>query len=264
MKYMGLLMNIPMIFIFICLGFAMKKSNIDINPVFGYRTKASKSSKEAWDFANKHFGNYLIFFSIITFIFSLILTFFMPAKYSSLTTLLPICLLIILLFFSILKTENSLRKKFTIIIDSTNKIDSKKNSSKSTIIATIVILVGVLAIVLFSFFTIPTKPYDLTLTNTSIDINGWGSANISLNSIESLTFLNTIPNVEWNSGGGNMNNKIFGTEHLENYGDTKCFVENTNNSSIFIKTSTSQYLIGLNNNSKTTTLFHQLKNKVKA
>lgn len=257
MKYIGIILNLPMFFILIFLGISMKKSDIDINPVFGYRTKASRSSKEAWNFANKQFGSYLLILSIITLIFSLFLTFFLNTNYSTLIALLPIILLLLLLFIAIFKTERDLRKNFNIENNSTKKF------SKFNIIATSIIFVGVGAILIFSLSTIPTKPYKLSLSNTAIKIEGWGSADISLASIKELKLLKTSPNVEWNSGGGNLDNKIFGTEHLENYGDTKCFVENTNTSSLFIKTSDTQYLIGFYNDTKTLDLFKSLENKLK-
>lgn len=253
MKYFGLIINIPTFFIFIFSGIAMLKSDIDINPVFGYRTKASRSSKEAWDFANKNFGKFLVLVSIFSFVLSLILTFFIKSTYPVLTSLIPIFLLMLLLILGILKTESDLHKKFNL----------EKKSSKTLTVTTLIVLVSILIVFTIACTSIPHKPYNLSVNQNILSIDGWGSANIDLNSVSKIKLLTSAPNVEWNSGGGALNNKIFGVEHLNIYGNTHCFVENSNKHVIFIKTPEGQYLIGLDDDNKTVNLFKFLEDKLK-
>lgn len=139
-----------------------------------------------------------------------------------------------------------------------NLSNSKSKTTKTTLIFVVIILIVVLII---GFITIPRKPYKLSLSNNSISINGWGSTTINLDSITEIKLLNNSPNVIFNSGGGSLDNKIFGNEHLATYGNTHCYVENANDKAIYLKTSKEQYLIALDNSNSTSKLYNEIIQK---
>lgn len=142
-----------------------------------------------------------------------------------------------------------------------NLLNTKSKTSKATIISIIVIAA---VVILIAIFTIPTKPYKLSVSSNAISINGWGSTTIDLNSISTIDLLNTSPDVNFNDGGGSLDNKIFGDENLATYGDTHCYVINSNDKAIYLKTSTGQYLIGLNNSNATSKLYNEILQKKSA
>ncbi|WP_297632288.1 hypothetical protein [uncultured Clostridium sp.] len=132
-----------------------------------------------------------------------------------------------------------------------------KKSNSNTILVVILIIVGIIAVG-SALLTIPTKSYKLTFTNNTISINGWESININLDTVSHATLLNTSPNVISNDNGGSMDNKIFGHENLETYGDTACYVENSSGKSIYLDTTNGKYLIALENSNDTTTLYNEI------
>lgn len=132
-----------------------------------------------------------------------------------------------------------------------------KKTKSNTILVVVLVLVGIIAVG-SALLTIPTKAYKLTFANDTISIDGWGSTNINLDTISHITLLNTSPNVISNDNGGAMDNKIFGHENLENYGDTSCYVENSSSKAIYLDTTNGKYLIALENSNDTTNLYTEI------
>ncbi|WP_436513831.1 PH domain-containing protein [Clostridium thermobutyricum] len=254
MKYLGIILNLPMFFLFVMLGIAMRKGDFDENSAFGYRSKAARVSKEAAQYANKKFGLYLIIISIISLVISILGSFFYNSSYSSLVNLVTTFIPVILLILGIINMEYSLSVKFG-LEENKSKL-SRKISLKVIIAIVIVIIAGVVVIMPM---TNTSKPFKVDVNNTNIIIDGWGSAKINLNDIKEIKLLKKAPEVEWNDGGGNIGNKIFGDEHLNELGSTNCFVENDNEDVIYIKTGNEKYLIGFNNDNKTISLFNKIK-----
>lgn len=134
---------------------------------------------------------------------------------------------------------------------------SDKKSKSTTILVIVLVLVGIIAAIT-ALCSIPTKPYTLTFANNIISIDGWGSTSINLNTLSSITLLNTSPNIISNDNGGFVNNKIFGNENLENYGDAHCYVENASAKAIYLSTTKGKYLIALENSKDTTNLYDEI------
>jgi uncharacterized membrane protein len=85
----------------------------DINSLYGYRTKSSMKSKEAWNFAQKYsakisiwIGTIMILLGIVSFLFPII-----SNDFQVLISLLIIFISVGLLIFS---TEKKLKQKFQI------------------------------------------------------------------------------------------------------------------------------------------------------
>ncbi len=232
MKYLG----IPMFFLFVMLGIAMRKGDFDENSAFGYRSKTARVSKEAAQYANKKFGLYLIIISIISLVISILGSFFYNSSYSLLVNLLTTLIPVILLIIGIINMEYSLNSKFGL---EENKSKLSRKFSLKVIIAIVIIAV----VVVIMSMKNTSKPFKVEVNNTNIIIDGWGSAKINLNDIKEVKLLEKAPEVEWNDGGGNIGNKIFGDEHLNELGSTNCFVENDNEDVIYIKTGNEKYLI---------------------
>ena len=246
MKYLGIILNLPMFFLFVMLGIAMRKGDFDENSAFGYRSKDARVSKEAAQYANKKFGLYLIIISIISLVISILGSFFYNSSYSSLVNLLTTFIPVILLIVGIINMEYSLNSKFGL---GENKSKLSRKFSLKVIIAIVVIM----------SMKNTNKPFKVEVNNTNIIIDGWGSAKINLSDIKEVKLLEKAPEVEWNYGWGNIGNKIFGDEHLNELGSTNCFVENDNEDVIYIKTGNEKYLIGFNNDNKTISLFNKIK-----
>lgn len=254
MKYLGIILNLPTFFIFIMLGFAMKKGEFDETSSFcGYRSKAARSSKEAAEYANKTFGVYLIVISIVSLIVSILLCLFISGTYSTLVTVLSPLIIVILLFLGIIKVEYDLKHIFN--------LEDKKTDSRKIISMFVVVIVVIIMVVVMTYSSLSNteKPFKIDVNSKNIIIDGWGSAKINLNDVKEVKLLKEAPNVEWNNGGGSIGNKIFGNEHLSNLGSTHCFVENSNEDVIYINTSNTKYLIGFNDSDKTVSVFNTIK-----
>lgn len=254
MKYLGIILNLPMFFLFVMLGIAMRKGDFDENSAFGYRSKAARVSKEAAQYANKKFGLYLIIISIISLVISILGSFFYNSSYSSLVNLLTTFIPVILLIIGIINMEYSLNSKFGL---EENKSKLSRKFSLKVIIAIVILIIAVVVVIMS--MTNTSKPFKVEVNNTNIIIDGWGSAKINLSDIKEVKLLEKAPEVEWNDGGGNIGNKIFGDEHLNELGSTNCFVENDNEDVIYIKTGNEKYLIGFNDDNKTISLFNKIK-----
>lgn len=142
------------------------------------------------------------------------------------------------------------------------KYSNMKSSNKYLLITTSILFVIVVILCCylgFYFSNMIKTPFNLTVNQKEISINGWGNATIPLNSIESIQLTTSPLNASFNDGGGEMGNKIFGDEHLSNYGSTKCFIENLNEKAIYLKTTNKAYVINFNSEENTIALYNKLK-----
>ena len=101
---------IPVLIFIIGIGFWHVDSS-DINNVIGYRTKRSKSSQEAWDFAQHEMAKFFVIMSLIAMAIVVTdkLVAILPAFWLSMINLAIEVALIILIVPII---ENKLKKKF--------------------------------------------------------------------------------------------------------------------------------------------------------
>lgn len=114
---------IPIIVIIAGLILKSDKSS-KINNVMGYRTKRSKSSDKAWRFAQNYSGKLMLNTGIIELIISIISIFALPMFLN----LEVICFIvmsidILLILFTIYKTEKELTKRFDEYGDEIEKMD---------------------------------------------------------------------------------------------------------------------------------------------
>lgn len=134
---------------------------------------------------------------------------------------------------------------------------------KNPIVIIILILLCItmiLVVYLGVYFSKMTKtPFNITISQSSIIIEGWGDAKINLSDIEGVDLVDGNLKVVSNDGGGTIGNKIFGDENIENYGDVKCFIENSTQKSIFIKTNNHNYIINFNSVEETFEKFNKIK-----
>lgn len=130
-----------------------------------------------------------------------------------------------------------------------------------TISVLVLVMIFVFAGTLF-FKNMTKKMFVMELSSNSIIIKGWGNAKINFSDIENIELLQNPLTVLKNSGGGEINGKIFGNETLSNYGLTKCFVANKNNNTIYIKTKLGNYAINLSLNNETKQMYNNLKLRI--
>lgn len=94
----------------------MKRPPKEINNVVGYRTRRSKSSKEAWDFANVFCGRNTLIFGIVSLIAAIVLYLVLANEDNGLKLSLLImaiqCVLMVIVMA--VPTELALKKKFGI------------------------------------------------------------------------------------------------------------------------------------------------------
>ncbi|MDZ5252713.1 PH domain-containing protein [Clostridium sp. LIBA-8841] len=121
-----------------------------------------------------------------------------------------------------------------------------------------IVVMGIAAGLYFYFSNMIKNPFIINLSKNEIRISGWGDAKINLNDIKSMKVVDGPLNIQWNKGGGNFGDKIFGEESLENFGVSKCFVENLNNESIYIKTKSDNYMINLGSNEETLKEYYKI------
>ena len=141
MKYLG----IPMFFLFVMLGIAMRKGDFDENSAFGYRSKAARVSKEAAQYANKKFGLYLIIISIISLVISILGSFFYNSSYSLLVNLFTTLIPVILLIIGIINMEYLLNSKFGL---EENKSKLSRKFSLKVIIAIVIVIIAVVVVIM--------------------------------------------------------------------------------------------------------------------
>ncbi|MBE6623987.1 MAG: SdpI family protein [Ruminococcaceae bacterium] len=87
----------------------------EINSFYGYRTKASMKSKDAWDFAHKYCGKLLVPIGLITFFPSLILAVFVFNMSENIigAVAATLCILQTVPFIVVIAlTENAISKNF--------------------------------------------------------------------------------------------------------------------------------------------------------
>ncbi|MFR5264811.1 PH domain-containing protein [Clostridium sp.] len=134
---------------------------------------------------------------------------------------------------------------------------------KNPIVITILILLCItmiLVVYLGVYFSKMTKtPFNIAISQSSIIIEGWGDAKINLSDIEGVDLVDGNLKIVSNDGGGTIGNKIFGDENIENYGNVKCFIENSTQKSIFIKTNNHNYIINFNSVEETFEKFNKIK-----
>ncbi|WP_262123337.1 SdpI family protein [Anaerococcus sp. Marseille-Q5996] len=91
----------------------LKLSKREVSDCSGFRTKISKSSKEAWKFANNYAAKYLLMLGIICFIITLII--YVNGKIGDLKEFdifFIVIVELILYIFVTIKTQKSLEKNF--------------------------------------------------------------------------------------------------------------------------------------------------------
>ena len=98
-------------------GFIMMKNPPkEINDTVGYRTKRSKSSQEAWDFANVYSGRNTMIYGLVSFVISAVVYYclvFVLNFNSLIAMIIVIALQLIgLMVVMIVPTENKLKEKF--------------------------------------------------------------------------------------------------------------------------------------------------------
>ena len=98
-------------------GFIMMKNPPkEINDTVGYRTKRSKSSQEAWDFANVYSGRNTMIYGLVSLVISGVVYYclvFVLNFNSLIAMIIVIALQLIgLMIVMIVPTENKLKEKF--------------------------------------------------------------------------------------------------------------------------------------------------------
>lgn len=94
-------------------GLLMLRTPMEINSFYGYKSRLSGLSIDAWEFANKYAGKLLLFSGIGTLFLSVILIcVFMKAASFPYVVLALILLQLIPVFVVVLLTESALRRKF--------------------------------------------------------------------------------------------------------------------------------------------------------
>ncbi|WP_195972682.1 hypothetical protein [Clostridium thermobutyricum] len=116
-------------------------------------------------------------------------------------------------------------------------------------------------LVFINIMVVPNKKFDITLTKNTLDITGKNGVNLNLDNIIELNLLNSAPSIILN-GGGQNGNIIYGHNYMKNLGFTECYINNAKGKVIYIKTTTNQFLIGLDNNTLTQNLYNKLLSDV--
>lgn len=108
MLLMNLLIPLTMVFA----GIYFKKAALpEINPLFGYRTRRSMVSLEAWQFSNRLMGSYWFKYGLALSMISIIFSFLLKdqIEYGSLFIMLvQMCVM----FYTIYLVEKALKQKF--------------------------------------------------------------------------------------------------------------------------------------------------------
>ena len=100
-------------------GYLMKNRPPDkINNTIGYRTRRSKASQEAWDFANRYCGKNTLIFGIICLIVSVIAGYVLFFRGNTVTggmvrmLIIMLIQIVLLVIVMALPTEMQLKKRF--------------------------------------------------------------------------------------------------------------------------------------------------------
>ncbi|MEO9870789.1 SdpI family protein [Ekhidna sp.] len=80
-----------------------------INHIYGYRTKRSMKSQEAWDASNKYGNDLMLWTAIITVVSQIILYLVFDPTTALLTACVIMCILLVVMVFVV---ENYLKKNF--------------------------------------------------------------------------------------------------------------------------------------------------------
>ena len=105
---------IPIVMVIFGLVF-LRKPPKDINDFYGYRTKRSKASKEAWDFAHKYMGRLWLWVGIALAIVTVLLMLSCLGKDVDYVGLYGgvVCLVeCVVMILPIVPTEQALKKQF--------------------------------------------------------------------------------------------------------------------------------------------------------
>lgn len=96
--------------------FFMRNSSVEINGFFGYRTRRSMASEEAWAFAQKHWGRQAFWLGLLSLVLSTIAMLFCMdwdtdgvGNYGLVVIIVQLVVLLVLPIFS---TERELKKRF--------------------------------------------------------------------------------------------------------------------------------------------------------
>lgn len=116
MLIVTLLVPVTMLFFGYCWN---KKPPPKINRSYGYRTKRSMSSKEAWDYAHKHCGGTWIKLGWFTFVLTVITMVILPfvtleAVTVSIVGAVVVILQLVPLVMPLITTERALKREFRI------------------------------------------------------------------------------------------------------------------------------------------------------
>lgn len=111
-----LAMDLIVPIVMIIIGFA-SRNHVPKNRygAVGYRTKRSRSSQEAWEYANKECSKYMLKYGLILLIVSIVVC--LPFLKSTTTVVSIVCTVLIIVqcvvpCFSILLIEKQLKEKF--------------------------------------------------------------------------------------------------------------------------------------------------------
>ena len=109
MFFVNILTPLMMIFI----GMYFKKApNLEINPLFGYRTRRSMQNIDTWQFSNRLMGKYWFQYGWILLVPSGIISLILPEDILPVASLGIIFVQILVMFFTIYLVEKALIKKF--------------------------------------------------------------------------------------------------------------------------------------------------------
>ncbi len=100
---------ISIIMILVGLTFIIKPPKF--NEFYGYRTTYSMKSKEAFDFANKHFGKLWLIFGIFSFIFIIALKSSLTLN-SELTSIICMIISLFAMFIPLVLVDRALKVNF--------------------------------------------------------------------------------------------------------------------------------------------------------
>lgn len=107
-----LVMNLLLPLTMVLVGIYFKKASLpEINPLFGYRTKRSMASLEAWQFSNHLMGSYWIKYGLVLSLFSIIFSYLLKDQIecgSLFIMLAQVCVM----FYTVYLVEKALKQKF--------------------------------------------------------------------------------------------------------------------------------------------------------
>lgn len=112
-----LVVNLPIAFIFLISGFFMKISPPkNINGFIGYRTSRSKKNKDSWNYANRRYGEIILYTGLLSTVLILTSTLFAMDINNQLQIIVAliemILILIVIIVLPIYLVEKELKEKF--------------------------------------------------------------------------------------------------------------------------------------------------------